>query len=152
MQNQPQFTKNLVLNYFSGKCHITQSKVVTQKKKRERERVCLSQLNDKAARTPIISAEHQGSMRPFTPTLSSLDVCSNPGTTQSSYLETNTLGTDQRIWWEKHFPCFIIFYGRKHLFFHIIIFKELHTGPSWRFGGNNEENRVRRKDLACLSA
>ena len=49
------------------------------------------------------------------------------------------------IQWEKHFTCFVIsfFYDRKHLLLHILIFKELHIGSSWKFGGN-EENTVRR--------
>lgn len=89
-----------------------------------------------------VSRQHQET---FTPTLSSFDACYDLGTIGSSYMETNTLGRDPSIWWEKHCPCFIIFYGRKHLLFHIIIFKELHVGPSWTFGDNNEENRVKRK-------
>lgn len=33
--------------------------------------------------------------------------------------------------------------------FHIIIFKELYTGPSWKLGGN-EENRVRTKNIVFI--
>jgi hypothetical protein len=74
------------------------------------------------------------------------------GTTGSSYLETNPQGREQSIWWEKTFHLFHYFYVRKHLLFYVIIFNKLHIFPSWRFGGNNEENRVRIKDLLHLSA
>lgn len=64
-------------------------------------------------------------------------------------METIPLGRDASIGWEKHFACFVIFYGRKHLLFHIIIFRDLHMGPSWRFGGN-EKSRVRTKKCSVF--
>lgn len=66
---------------------------------------------------------------------SSRGVCGNLGTSRSSYLETDSSGRDGSIWQEKHFTRFIIFYGRKHLLFHIIIFKELHKCPSGNHRG-----------------
>lgn len=130
-------------------CYTKQGGYLKKKKKRKRECVCVSQLNDKALRTTIIFSRipRQFSNLPS----HHLMLGNSLGTTGSSYLETNPQGRKQSIWQEKTFHLFHYFYGRKHLLFYIIIFNKLHIFPSWRFGGNNEENRVRRKDLLHLS-
>lgn len=114
-----------------------QEKAIVQKARQlhaeEREE---SALNDKATKDYCSS---RGTLRQhpaaYTPTRSALGACGNLGTTGSSYLETDSSGRESSIWQEKYFTRFIILYGRKHLLFHTITFKEFHKCPSGSYRG-----------------